>query len=60
MEVFNKLYSQVTNSVSSTVSQLSGVLPGNPVTREFESSAHIASAGPGNVVIIIKDILKGK
>ncbi|KAJ8918976.1 hypothetical protein NQ315_016880 [Exocentrus adspersus] len=47
MEVFNKLYSQVTNSVSSTVSQLSGVLPGNPVTREFESSAHIASAGPG-------------
>ncbi|KAJ8956503.1 hypothetical protein NQ318_019221 [Aromia moschata] len=47
MEVFNKLYSQVSSSVSSTVSQLSGVLPGNPVTREFESSAHIASAGPG-------------
>lgn len=43
MEVINKLYS----SVSSTVSQLSGVLPGNPVTREFEASHHIASAGPG-------------
>ncbi|XP_063534829.1 SCY1-like protein 2 [Cydia strobilella] len=43
MEVFNKLYS----SVSNTVSQLSGVLPGNPVTREFEATQFIASAGPG-------------
>ncbi|XP_041980079.1 SCY1-like protein 2 [Aricia agestis] len=43
MEVFNKLYS----SVSNTVSQLSGVLPGNPVTREFEATQYIASAGPG-------------
>jgi SCY1-like protein 2 len=47
MEVFNKLYSQVSSSVSSTVSQLSGVLPGNPVTREFDATTHIASAGPG-------------
>lgn len=47
MEVFNKLYSQVSNSVSSTVSQLSGVLPGNPVTREFDATCHIASGGPG-------------
>ncbi|XP_045499210.1 SCY1-like protein 2 isoform X2 [Colias croceus] len=43
MEVFNKFYS----SVTSTVSQLSGVLPGNPVTREFEATQFIASAGPG-------------
>lgn len=57
MEVFNKLYSQVTNSVSSTVSQLSGVLPGNPVTREFESSGHIASAGPGKPVIITIELI---
>ncbi|CAG9857020.1 unnamed protein product [Phyllotreta striolata] len=47
MDVFNKVINQVSSSVHSTVSQLSGVLPGNPVTREFESSAHIASAGPG-------------
>ncbi|KAG5884489.1 hypothetical protein JTB14_001284 [Gonioctena quinquepunctata] len=47
MDVFNKVFSQVTSSVSTTVSQISGVLPGNPVTREYESSAHIASAGPG-------------
>ncbi|KRT78729.1 protein kinase, partial [Oryctes borbonicus] len=47
MEVFNKIYSHVSSSVSSTVSQLSGVLPGNPVTREFDASCHIASAGPG-------------
>ncbi|XP_060525011.1 SCY1-like protein 2 [Cylas formicarius] len=47
MDVFNKLYSQVSSSVSNTVSQLSGVLPGNPVTREYDCSTHIASAGPG-------------
>ncbi|XP_069689462.1 SCY1-like protein 2 isoform X1 [Periplaneta americana] len=43
MDVLNKFCS----TVSSTVSQLSGVLPGNPVTREFEATCHIASAGPG-------------
>nr|CAD7407170.1 unnamed protein product [Timema poppensis] len=43
MDFLNKLSS----TVSSTVSQLSGVLPGNPVTREFEATTHIASAGPG-------------
>lgn len=48
MDVINKLYS----SVSSTVSQLSGVLPGNPVTREFEAEKQIASAGRGNLVLI--------
>lgn len=47
MEVFNKVINQVSSSVHSTVSQLSGALPGNPVTREFESSAHVASAGTG-------------
>lgn len=43
MEVINKLYS----TVSSTVSQLSSVLPGNPVAKDFEIGEHIASAGPG-------------
>ncbi|XP_046671260.1 SCY1-like protein 2 [Homalodisca vitripennis] len=43
MDVFNKFYS----TVSTTVSQLQGVLPGNPVTREYEVIAHIASAGSG-------------
>ncbi|XP_065211697.1 SCY1-like protein 2 isoform X2 [Planococcus citri] len=43
MDVLNKLY----YTVSSTVSQLSIVLPGNPVTREYEATNHIASAGPG-------------
>lgn len=43
MDVINKFCS----TVSSTVSQLSGVLPGNPVTREYEATSHIASAGPG-------------
>lgn len=45
MDVINKLYS----SVSSTVSQLSNVLPGIPVTvtKEYEVGEHIASAGPG-------------
>ncbi|XP_065212122.1 SCY1-like protein 2 [Planococcus citri] len=43
MNVLNKLY----YTVSSTVSQLSIFLPGNPVTREYEATNHIASAGPG-------------
>lgn len=34
------------STVSTTVSQLSGVLPGNPVTREYEVGKHIGSAGP--------------
>ncbi|XP_014211928.1 SCY1-like protein 2 [Copidosoma floridanum] len=50
MEVLNKLRNTVSNTMSSTahsLSQLSSVLPGNPVTREFEVTAHICSAGPG-------------
>ncbi|KAJ8686700.1 hypothetical protein QAD02_022494 [Eretmocerus hayati] len=54
MEVFNKLRNTVSNTLSNTVSntahslsQLSSVLPGNPVTREFEATAHICNAGPG-------------
>ncbi|KAK9498718.1 hypothetical protein O3M35_003291 [Rhynocoris fuscipes] len=43
MEVLNRFCS----TVSSTVSQLQVVLPGNPVTREYEVTKHIASAGPG-------------
>lgn len=43
MDVLNKFRSTVTN----TMSQLSTVLPGNPVTREYEATKHIASAGVG-------------
>ncbi|RZF40005.1 hypothetical protein LSTR_LSTR002408 [Laodelphax striatellus] len=43
MDVLNKFCS----TVSSTVSQLSNALPGNPVTREYEATNHIASAGTG-------------
>lgn len=43
MDVLNKFVS----TVSSTVSQLSSVLPGNPVSKDFEIGEHIASAGPG-------------
>jgi len=38
--------STITNTVYSTGNIISGVLPGNPVTRDFEVTAHIASAGP--------------
>lgn len=43
MDVLNKFRFTVTN----TMSQLSTVLPGNPVTREYEATKHIASAGIG-------------
>jgi SCY1-like protein 2 len=48
MDVLNMLRS----TVSSTVSQISGALPGNPVTREFEVISHIASAGPGKDLVL--------
>jgi len=55
MDMFNKLKSSLSSSVSNTITNtvyntgtiISGVLPGNPVTRDFEVTAHIASAGPG-------------
>lgn len=34
------------NRIKTTVSSFSNVLPGNPVTREYEIIEHIASAGP--------------
>ena len=43
MEMLKKLQS----TVAQAVTQVSGVLPGNPVTREYEVKEHIASAGPG-------------
>lgn len=43
MDVINKLYSSVSNSVS----QLSNVLPGNPLSREYEIEAQVCSAGIG-------------
>ena len=52
MDVLNKfkstLQSSVSSTVFSTVSTIKDVLPGNPVTREYEVGDHIASAGPGN------------
>lgn len=53
MDVINKFRSTVT----STMSQLSTVLPGNPVTREYEATKHIASAGVGVYFISIEFIV---
>ena len=39
--------SETTITVYNTGNIISGVLPGNPVTREYEVTAHIASCGPG-------------
>ncbi|XP_054739148.1 SCY1-like protein 2 [Anastrepha obliqua] len=43
MDVINKFYS----TVHTTVSQLSGVLPGNNVTREYEVLEQVCTAGIG-------------
>lgn len=47
MDVFNKLCNTVSSTVSIAASQLNSVLPGNPITREFEATKQIGSAGPG-------------
>ncbi|CAL1261081.1 unnamed protein product [Larinioides sclopetarius] len=51
------------NRIKSTVSNFSTVLPGNPVTREYEIVEHVASAGPallwkeGAVFVLEKKLL---
>uniref|UniRef100_A0A6A7G441 SCY1-like protein 2 n=2 Tax=Hirondellea gigas TaxID=1518452 RepID=A0A6A7G441_9CRUS len=52
--MLNKLRSTMSSAASNAVSnavsiasQVSNYLPGNPVTREFEATSHIASAGTG-------------
>ncbi|KAG1701411.1 SCY1-like protein 2 [Nymphon striatum] len=54
MDVINKLR----NTVSSVSNSLSTVLPGNPVTREYEIIRHIASAGPGLLWKVFQGIKK--
>lgn len=63
--MLNKLRSTVSSAANSAVSnavqiasQVSNYLPGNPVTREFEATQHIASAGPGLVWKIYKGYKK--
>ena len=41
--------SSVSSTVFSTISTVKDVLPGNPVTRDFEVGEHIASGGPGKI-----------
>lgn len=43
MEYLNKIMS----AVSTAKAAVDSVLPGNPVTREYEAISHVASAGPG-------------
>jgi len=40
--------SKLRSTISTTVSNLNNILPGNPVTREYEILNQQASAGPGN------------
>lgn len=49
MDVINKLYFTVSN----TVSQISNALPGNAVTKEYDVYEHIGSAGPGKSQALI-------
>lgn len=57
--MLNKLRSSVSSAANSAVSnavqiasQVSNYLPGNPVTREYEATQHIASAGPGYFTVL--------
>ncbi|KAK3878478.1 hypothetical protein Pcinc_016896 [Petrolisthes cinctipes] len=63
--MLNKLRSSVSSAANSAVSnavqiasQVSNYLPGNPVTREYEATQHIASAGPGLVWKVYKGYKK--
>lgn len=43
----NKLATTVVDTVYMAESITKNVIPGNPVTREYEVTRHIGSAGPG-------------
>lgn len=47
MDIFTNKLSSVISSVTTTVDKLSNVLPGNPLTREYDISDQICSAGIG-------------
>jgi SCY1-like protein 2 len=51
MEYLNIFKTKLTNTVVDTVYMAENitktVLPGNPVTREYEVTKHVGSAGPG-------------
>ncbi|GFS29674.1 SCY1-like protein 2 [Trichonephila inaurata madagascariensis] len=49
---------EMLNRIKSTVSNFSTVLPGNPVTREYEIIEHVASAGPSLLWKVYKGIKK--
>ncbi|GBN81815.1 SCY1-like protein 2 [Araneus ventricosus] len=49
---------EMLNRIKSTVSNFSTVLPGNPVTREYEIVEHVASAGPALLWKVYKGIKK--
>lgn len=52
MDIFTNKLSSVISSVSTTVEKLSNVLPGNPLTREYDVGEQVCSAGPGLEKII--------
>ncbi|XP_074605507.1 SCY1-like protein 2 [Brevipalpus obovatus] len=45
--IVNKLRSTVTSTVSNVNKNINNILPGNPVTRDYEITGCSASAGPG-------------
>lgn len=48
MDAINKFAGNLYSSVSNSVSQLSNVLPGNPLSREYDIESQVCSAGIGN------------
>ena len=54
MDVFNKIKSTLT----STVSEISAALPGNPLLREYDVGEQIGSAGPGLMWKIYEGVKK--
>ena len=49
MDVFNKVLSQITTSVHSSVQIANTILPGNPLIREYDQIEHISSGGIGGL-----------
>ena len=42
----DKMFNKLRSTLTSTVTEISAALPGNPLLREYEAGKQIGSAGP--------------
>ena len=52
------VFSKIRNTLTNTVTEISSVLPGNPLLREYDAKDQIASGGPEHLWKVYKGFKK--